>query len=121
MDKETRHERQRLMGARLVALRNYYKLTQEQMAQNFGVGATTLQGWECGRNQIDATLLASCAMKMGFTTDWVLLGVVGSMPYAMAQELQHRAKMALDAPQGEKRGRGRPRKSASIGPNLLAG
>lgn len=108
------------MGARLAAVRKHYNLTLEQMGESFGVGGTTIQGWECGRNQIDAVLLAAVAQKMGFTTDWVLLGTIAAMPYGMAIELQRLAALSLDAPEGEKRGRGRPRKSTASRATILA-
>lgn len=81
-------EVQRLMGARLKAIREALGLTQEQMATNMGVVVTTLSAWESGRNQIDIVKLAKSATRWGFTTDWVARGDFAGLRKDLADRLE---------------------------------
>lgn len=76
------------MGARFREMRNLSGLTQEQMGQALGVADNTIQGWETGRNMIDVVALARAVELTGFSTDFVILGEIGSLRFDKALEVQ---------------------------------
>ena len=92
------------MGARLAAVRQALDLTQDALGEIMGVGATTVSGWESGRNQIDIVGLARASEVLGFSTDWVARGDLGGVRFDLAIKLQRVAALDIGRPQ-----RGRPK------------
>ncbi len=100
----TPSEAARLMGARLRAVRVALGATQATFAAEMGVGATTVANWEAGRNLIDIYALARAADRFRFSTDFIVLGDLGGMPFDLAMRVQDVQRRELGAtPQ-----RGRP-------------
>lgn len=93
------------MGARLRTIREIVGLSQAAVAEIAGVGATTINGWESGRNQIDVASLAWIARHLGISTDYVILGDVGSLKFDLATRVQAASRAQLAA---GPRPRGRP-------------
>lgn len=79
---------QREHGWRLRLARERKGLSQEALGEMMGVGATTVQGWEKGRNQIDIVALGWVVGHLGVSTDFVILGDYGGVRTDVALELQ---------------------------------
>jgi transcriptional regulator with XRE-family HTH domain len=107
-------EAQKAMGARLQAIREALRLTQEDMAATMGVVTTALSAWESGRNQIDIVKLARSATRWGFTTDWVARGDLSGLRRDLADLVE--AAMANERVPRRGRPPARPK-----GPDLPAG
>lgn len=60
------------LGQRLAALRNYKRLTQEQVAEAIGVKRARYNAWENGISNPDHTKLAALARFHGVTVDFLL-------------------------------------------------
>lgn len=97
---------QRAMGVRLRLLREALGLTQAQFGETASVGATTIAGWESGRNMIDLVHLSWSAETLGFSIDYVARNDLGGLRHDLAIKIQALARAETDAP--VKR-RGRPR------------
>lgn len=98
------------MGWRLRLAREARHLTQEALGELADVGATTVQGWEIGRNTIDALALARLAGPLGVSVDYLVLGDIGSLRADKAVELQ---ALQIRYNQNPPRRRGPRPKSAS--------
>lgn len=81
-------EAQKIMGARLQAIREALGLTQEDLASTMGVVTTALSAWESGRNKIDIVKLAKAATRWGFTTDWVARADMSGLRRDLADKLE---------------------------------
>lgn len=99
-----------MMGLRLKRIREALDLTQKAFGEAAGVGATTVAGWESGRNMIDLVHLAWAAEVLPFSLDYVALGSISSLPHDTAVRVQALERAAIGAPAPA---RGRPRKAAS--------
>lgn len=99
----------KLMGSRLRRIREAKGLTQPALADIMGVTTSAVSAWENGRNIVDAVALGAAAKYLGFTTDYVILGEIGGLPFDLAREVQRRERAELGAT-GAQRGRpkGRP-------------
>jgi transcriptional regulator with XRE-family HTH domain len=111
----------REMGRRLKLVREAVGLSQSGLARDIGVAPVTVSAWENGRNQIDILKLASAARRHRFSTDWVILGELSSLPEDVADRLQAIETLATET------GRGRPsrppafRRLRTPGPNSPTG
>lgn len=110
-------QQQTEMGARLRALREVLVLTQSAFGEIMGVGATTVAGWESGRNQIDIVKLARAAKHCGFSIDYIALGDLSGLKFALAMRLQGYFRNQQD--EQTPRRKGRPAKQISENPKPL--
>jgi transcriptional regulator with XRE-family HTH domain len=92
MARSPKTEEQKAMGAGLRKVREALDLTQADFAEKAGVGTTTIQGWEAGRNQIDVVALAWLAKNFGFTMDYVGLADIGGLRVDLAKKIQARQR-----------------------------
>lgn len=60
------------LGQRITALRNYKRLTQEQVAEALGVKRARYNAWEHGISNPDHLMLVSIARFHGVTVDFLL-------------------------------------------------
>lgn len=88
---------QKAMGQRLKQLREALDLTQAAFGEWAQVGATTIAGWESGRNMIDLVHLAWAADGLGFTVDFIAKGDIGGLRHDLAVKLQSVQRRALEA------------------------
>jgi transcriptional regulator with XRE-family HTH domain len=86
------------MGLRLRLARDRKGLSQEALGERVGVGATTIQAWEIGRNNIDIVALGKAVKDLGVSTDFVILGDFGGVRADIALELQALQRRYLDTP-----------------------
>lgn len=98
MSRPAKSELQREQGFRLRLCRERRHLTQTALGEMMGVGSTTVQAWETGRNQIDIVGLAWVVRDLGVTTDYIILGDLGGLTPAIAAELQHIQRTFLANP-----------------------
>lgn len=97
------------MGLRLRYVRETLGMTQAQFGEAAQVGATTVAGWESGRNMIDLVHLAWAADLLGFSVDYIARNDVGGLRHDFAVRLQ----ALIRAQQEEVRPRrGRPARAA---------
>jgi len=84
-------------GLRLEAARRALGLSVEEMASAMGVGRTTLQNWMAGISKQDWLALTRLQLRLGVTIEFILLGLLRSVPFDLAQRLLV-ACQALGAP-----------------------
>lgn len=101
------------MGRRLKQLREALDLTQAAFGEWAQVGATTVAGWESGRNMIDLVHLAWAADGLGFSVDFIAKGDLGGLRHDLAVKLQAVQRRDLEAGPSA---RGRPIRHSSTGP-----
>lgn len=119
MNQPTRTQMQKEMGWRLRLARDRARLSQESLGELMGVGATTVQGYETGRNQIDVAALARVVRHLGVSTDYVILGDYGGVRHDVALELQALQKKYAESPPPRRGPKPRPAAiagAASAGP-----
>lgn len=85
------------MGARLRTIRELKNLTQAALGDLIGVGVTTIAGWESGRNQLDVVALGEAAKVLKFSTDFVILDDLGSLPFDLAVKVQQQRRAEMGA------------------------
>lgn len=104
MTHPTKTAHQRAMGLRLRLVRETLGLTQAQFGEAANVGATTVAGWESGRNMMDLVNLAWAADLLGFSIDYVARNDLGGLRHDFAVRLQARIR-ASAVPEPKRRGR----------------
>lgn len=98
MSRPSKSELQREQGFRLRLCRERRNLTQTALGEMMGVGSTTVQAWETGRNQIDVVALAWVVRDLGVTTDYIILGDLGGLTPDVAAQLQQAQRAYLANP-----------------------
>lgn len=98
MSRPSKSELQREQGFRLRLCRERRHLTQTALGEMMGVGSTTVQAWEGGRNQIDVVALAWVVRDLGVTTDYIILGDLGGLTPDVAAQLQQMQRAYLANP-----------------------
>ena len=96
-----------MMGLRLKRIRTLKGLTQQALGEIMGASNTAVQAWEVGRNAIDPIGLGWAADALGCSTDYVIRGEIGGMPFDLAIEIQtaERAEAANSHIPAKRRGR----------------
>lgn len=98
------------MGLRLRQMRELHGLSQQTLGEIMGVSNTAVQAWETGRNSIDVVALKWAAETLGFSTDYVLLNDIKSLPFDLALAVQQ----ILRSEQASRPTRGRPPRRAPL-------
>lgn len=108
-----------VMGARLRRLREAKGLSQATIADVIDAAENTISSYERGRTKIDIIALSRICEYFGISTDYIVLGVLGILPFDIAHAIQQAERAEL----GEtttKRARGRPPKTITPTLNEIA-
>ncbi len=81
----TREYKWRELGRRLKHARARTRLTQQKVAEHFGVQTQTVWYWESGRSKPDHYRLPILAELYGVTVDWLLAGDETNTPWTVAE------------------------------------
>mgnify|MGYP000642771965 CR=1 FL=1 len=71
----TRLDRRRSLGARLVIIRGEERLTQQSMADKFGVSTRTYQDFEHGKRPVPSDVLIEISEAFSVNLNWLLRGL----------------------------------------------
>ena len=72
---ETRLDRRKSLGARLVVIRGEERMTQQRMADKFGVSTRTYQDFEHGKRPIPSDVLIEISEAYSVNLNWLLRGL----------------------------------------------
>lgn len=76
------------IGQRAQWARTYRGLSLETAAARFCIGAGRLIDIEAGREEMTIVEATTIAVKLQVSTDFILRGALGTLPYAVAQDFQ---------------------------------
>lgn len=72
---ETRLNRRKSLGARLVIIRGEERMTQQRMADKFGVSTRTYQDFEHGKRPVPSDVLIEISEAYSVNLNWLLRGL----------------------------------------------
>ena len=78
----------RAVGSRLCIIRVYRDLSTEEAARRFALDPATLSALEDGSKPMTIFDAITIATKLQVTTDFLLRGVMESLPFSVARDLQ---------------------------------
>lgn len=76
-----------------------------------GCAPNTVSGYESGRTRIDILALQRLVDHTRVSADWIVSGILGSLPYDIAVKIQAGQRAALGVVKAK---RGRPRRNPDV-------
>lgn len=101
----------RAQGYRLQMLREALGKSQPQLGEMMGCASNTVSSYESGRTRIDILNLQRLCAELRISADWIVNGMVHSLPEHLAVKIQAMQRAAQGA---IPKRRGRPRKESTV-------
>jgi transcriptional regulator with XRE-family HTH domain len=108
---------ERMLGARIAALRRNQGLSQAELAHRLGISPSAVGMYEQGRREPSVELLVALATEFQVSTDYLLTGKPGPGEESYVLTLLH---TRLDAVQNQSRRRSEPLSKQEIAVLLAA-
>lgn len=85
------------VARRLVAVREHFKLSQVEFADQINIAKNTLNGFENAKRQLTNETAKRIRQRFGISVDWLLFGDIGQPSHDLVVKLGPKPKIAKDA------------------------